>query len=65
MPDRWWSRSEWDDTDAEADPDGTHTCRVCGHAATIQTPQRRTEHYCRECDAFRRFVSTLTDAYGP
>lgn len=58
MSDRWWSRDEWDDTDA-SDADGTHTCRECDHAATIETPQRRTRHYCRECEAFRPFVSTL------
>lgn len=62
MPDKWWSRDGWDDTAEEAAPDGTHTCRVCGHAARIETPQRRTEHYCRECDAFRRFVSTLEES---
>jgi len=62
MPDKWWSRDGWDDTAEETDADGTHTCRVCGHAARIETPQRRTEHYCRECDAFRRFVSTLEES---
>jgi hypothetical protein len=58
MPGEWYDADAWDDTAAESD--GTYTCRVCGHAATIQTPQRRTEHYCTECDDWRRFVSTLT-----
>jgi len=60
MSQRWWTREEWNDADSETD--GTHTCRACGHGATIQTPQRRTEHYCTECDAWQRFESVHTDA---
>jgi hypothetical protein len=60
MSQRWFDRDGWDDTQA-TETDGTHTCRVCGHGATIQTPQRRTEHYCTECEAWQRFESVHTD----
>jgi len=52
----WWRSTDWDDTaDTDADTP-THRCRACDHGARIQTPQRRTEHFCRDCGQFRRFV---------
>ena len=64
MSEKWWSSQEWDDTtNTRSDADGTtHRCRVCDHGARISTPQRRTEHYCRECDAWQRFESVVDDA---
>lgn len=63
MSERWWSSQEWDDTtSARSDTNATHRCRVCDHGARISTPQRYTEHYCRECDAWQRFESVVDDA---
>jgi len=60
MADRWWRSESWDDTgDDDASDDATHRCRVCDHGARISTPQRRTEHYCRECDTWQRFESVV------
>ena len=60
MAGAWYDDTEWDDTQETGD--GTHACRVCGYRARIETPQRRTEHYCRECDTWRRFESILSDS---
>lgn len=73
MPDRWWNTQTWDDTSSSpsrsreqgstnADTAVTHRCRVCNHGAAISTPQRRTEHFCRDCETWRRFESVVDDA---
>jgi len=61
MADRWWRSESWDDTGDDERDDATHRCRVCDHGARISTPQRRTEHYCTECDAWQRFESVVND----
>lgn len=58
MSRKWTDRDAWDDTcDTPRTTDGTHTCRSCGHGATIETPHYRTEHFCTSCETWRRFVS--------
>jgi hypothetical protein len=53
-----------DDADeAESDDEGDGSedylkfvCGVCDYVTTIETPKRKTDHWCRgECDAFRTF----------
>jgi hypothetical protein len=63
-----------DDADeAQSDDEGDGSedmlkfvCGVCGDVTSIETPKRKTDHWCRgECDAFRTFYREDHFAVNP
>jgi hypothetical protein len=63
-------REDADEAESDDEGDGSEdylkfVCGVCDYVTAIETPKRKTDHWCRgECDAFRTFYREDHSAVG-